>query len=316
MTGSSNYRAAEITVAIATRDRPQALARCLASLRDGRLWPAEVVVADQSAAVDSRAVAAGANSPELPVRWIDGGPDGLAGGQNAAFRDATMPVVAVLDDDCIADVGWIEAIERAFAADPALALVGGRVLPLPAAGDREFAVASRTSPTRRELKSAAAPWNVGSGNNFALRREWFDRVGGGDERLGPGTAGEGALDIDLFYRVLRAGGPALYDPSAIVHHERATRAGRLARRRPYGHGMGAACAIRLREGDLYAALLLGAWVALRLRVLASSLLSRRWEALHEEALVLAGTGAGIVHGLRQPARQSDGLRAARRRDAR
>jgi hypothetical protein len=80
--------------------------------------------------------------------------------------------------------------------------------------------------------------------------------------------------------------------------------------------MGAACAIRLREGDLYAARLLGAWLALRLRVLASNLLSRRWEALHEEVLVLAGTGAGIVHGLRHPARPSDGLGVGRRGDAR
>ncbi|MBA3263096.1 MAG: glycosyltransferase [Thermoleophilaceae bacterium] len=309
-------RRAEISVAIATRDRPQALTRCLESLLGSRVSPAEVVVADQSSAADTRAVAAGADRPELPVRWVDGGSDGLAGGQNAAFRHATMPVVAVLDDDCVADAGWIEALERAFAADPRLALVGGRVLPLAAAGDRVFAVASRTSSTRREFGGRSAPWNVGSGNNFAMRREWFDRIGGCDERLGPGTPGQGALDIDLFYRVLRAGGRALYDPGAVVHHEPATRRGRLERRRPYGYGMGAACGMRLREGDLYALRLLGGWLGLRLRVLVSGLLSGRRAALHEEELVLVGTAAGIVHGLRQPPRSGDGLRERRRRGAR
>lgn len=312
----SETRRAEISVAIATRDRPQALASCLASLREGIVWPAEVVVADQSSAPDTRAVAAGADHPELPVRWVDGGVNGLAGAQNAAFRRATMAVVAVLDDDCVADAGWIEALERALAADPGLALIGGRVLALPAVGDRAFAVASRTSPTRREFTSRSAPWEVGSGNNFALRRIWFERVGGCDERLGPGTPGQGALDIDLFYRVLRAGGRALYDPDVIVHHEPATLRGRLERRRPYGYGMGAACAMRLREGDLYAARLLGGWFALRLRVLASALLSRRSAALREEGLVLAGTGAGFVHGLAQPPRSGDGLRERRRRDGR
>jgi GT2 family glycosyltransferase len=269
------------------------------------------VVADQSSAPDTHAVTIGADRPELPVRWIDGGSRGLAVGQNLAVRHTTMPVVAVLDDDCLPDLGWIEAIERAFAADPALALVGGRVLPLPPVGDRRFAVASRTSPTRRELRSAAAPWNVGSGNNFALRRDWFDRIGGGDERLGPGTAGQGGLDIDLFYRVMRAGGRALYDPGAVVHHEPATRRGRLERRWPYGFGMGTASALRLREGDLYATRLLGGWVALRLRLVGSALLTGRWVALREEALVLAGTGAGIVHGLR---RAPDDLGDRRRRD--
>jgi len=223
-------RRAEISVAIATRDRPEALAASLESVRAGHLLPAEIVVADQSSGPETRAVVAEAERPELPVRWLDGGANGLAGGQNAAFRHAAMPVVAVLDDDCVADPGWIEAIERAFGADPELALVGGRVLALPAVGDRTYAVASRTSPQRREFTTTSAPWNVGSGNNFALRRDWFDRVGGCDERLGPGTAGQGGLDIDLFYRVLRGGGRALYDPGAIVHHQPVTRRDRLERR--------------------------------------------------------------------------------------
>jgi GT2 family glycosyltransferase len=291
-------REARICVAIATRDRPQALARCLESLRANRVQPAEVVVADQSSGPETGSVVAAAGA-----RWVAGGGDGLAGGQNAAFRHATMPLVAVLDDDCVADAGWIEELERAFAADPELALVGGRVLALPAAGERSFAVASRTSTERRAFSRPSAPWHVGSGNNFALRQDWFERVGGCDERLGPGTPGQGALDIDLFYRVLRAGGRALYDPDAIVHHEPATRSGRLQRRRPYGFGMGAACGLRLREGDLYAIRLLGGWLGLRLRVLAAALLARRWDALREEALVLGGTAAGMVHGLRNGRRR-------------
>jgi len=291
-------RQARISVAIATRDRPQALARCLESLRANRVQPAEVVVADQSSGPETRSVVAAAGA-----RWVDGGGNGLAAGQNAAFRRATMPLIAVLDDDCVADRGWIEEVERAFAAEPELALLGGRVLALPAAGARAFAVASRTSTKRREFSLPSAPWQVGSGNNFALRRDWFERVGGGDERLGPGTPGQGALDIDLFYRVLRAGGRALYDPDAIVRHEPATRSGRLERRRPYGFGMGAACGLRLREGDLYAIRLLAGWLGLRLRVLAAALPARRWEALREEGLVLGGTAAGIVHGLRNGRRR-------------
>ena len=91
-----------------------------------------------------------------------------------------------------------------------------------------------------------------------MRRDWFDRIGGSDDRLGPGTPGRGGLDMDLFYRALRAGGAALYEPTAVVRHERATPDGRLARRRPYGFGMGVACAIRLRTRDPYAIRLLAA----------------------------------------------------------
>jgi GT2 family glycosyltransferase len=292
-------RRAEISVGIATRDRPEALARCLASLQACRILPSEIIVADQSAGSAGRLAVERAAGPDLPVRWVDGGSGGLAGAQQVAFGHAETALVAVLDDDCVADPGWVEAIERAFRDDPELALVCGRVVALPGDG---VPVASRTSDVRRRFRGRALPWKVGGGNNFALRREWFDRIGGCDERLGPGTPGRGALDMDLFYRVLRAGGSALYEPAALVGHERATRAARLARRRPYGFGMGAAFAIYLRARDLYAIRLIFAWVALRLRLVAAGLSRRRFAVLREEALVLAGTAAGVVHGMRLEAR--------------
>jgi GT2 family glycosyltransferase len=288
-------RRAEISVAIATRDRPQSLGRCLESLQASRVLPREVVVADQSSGPASRHAVERADDPQLPMRWVDGDAHGLAGAQGTAFRHAAADLVAVLDDDCVADPGWIETIERAFAADPELALVCGRVEPLPGLG---VPVASRSGRARRRFRGRSLPWEVGSGNNFALRREWFDRIGGCDQRLGPGTPGRGGLDMDLFYRVLRAGGAALYEPAAVVGHERATPEARLARRRPYGFGMGAVCAIHLRARDLYAIRLFGGWLALRLRLVAAGLVKRRFGVLHEEALVLAGTAGGLVHGMR------------------
>lgn len=259
------------------------------------MLPAEVVVADQSAGGETREVVRRAEDPGLPVRWVDGGSGGLAGAQQIAVDASQAALVAVLDDDCVADPGWIEAIAGAFEREPELALLCGRVTPLPGEGEP---VASRTSSVRRRFEGRSLPWNLGSGNNFALRRVWFHRVGGVDRRLGPGTPGRGALDMDLFYRVLKAGGPALYEPAALVEHERASAAGRLARRRPYGFGMGVLCAVHARDRDAYALLMLAAWLALRLRLVAAGLLARRPAVVREEALVLAGTAAGIVHGMR------------------
>ena len=160
---------ARISVAIATRDRPQTLARCLESLRTGRVLPSEVVVADQSARPDTRAVVEAADRPYLPVHWVAGGADGLAGGQNAAFARAGQPVVAVLDDDCVADPGWIETLEHAFAAHSDMALVGGgscrwahpATAPLP----------SRRARARRDRSSAGrrrpGTWAAATTSRFA-----------------------------------------------------------------------------------------------------------------------------------------------------
>ncbi len=171
------------------------------------------------------------------------------------------------------------------------------MLPLEAEGARRFPVSSRLSEDRREFSGKAVPWDVGSGNNFALRRSWFERIGGCDERLGPGAPLRGGLDMDLFYRMLRAGGRARYEPAALVLHERTTREGRIARRSAYGYGMAAAIALWLRQGDRFAWRILLSWLLLRSSLLARALGRARWTAAREEALVLQGTTLGFIRGL-------------------
>jgi GT2 family glycosyltransferase len=281
-----------VAVAISTRDRPDALARCLESLARGRQQPAEIVIADQSEGLATEAL-------DAPAHRIRARPGGLAAAQNDAVRATSASIVAVLDDDCVADPGWIEAIARAFAA-PQLGFLSGPVKPLGEAEPGTHAVATRTSMERRALDGRTLPWDAGSGNNFAFRRDWFDRIGGADERLGPGAPGKGGLDMDLFRRLLRAGAPGLYEPDAVVFHERVSTEGRLARRVPYGYGMGACCVLWLREGDRQALPVLGRWIAMRSNRLARSLVRGRWLAVREEALVLGGTARGIGFGIRAP----------------
>jgi glycosyltransferase involved in cell wall biosynthesis len=281
------------SVLIATRNRPDALRRCLDALAAGACPPAEIVVVDQSDDERTRAVADGYDGPGRMVYARQRG-SGLGRAQNLGFARASGEVIAVTDDDCVADSGWLERIEAELARRPEVAAVCGRVLPLPVAGAQTEPVASRTSAEPRRFAGRCLPWLLGSGNNFAVRRSWFVRIGGCDERLGPGTAGRGAVDMDLFYRLLRAGAVVRYEPACLVHHERATPAGRRARRFPYGYGMGACCAFALLDGDVFALRMLGRWLALRLRALRGA----DSTGAREELLVLAGTLSGLAHPLR------------------
>jgi len=285
-----------IAVAISTRDRADALRRCLESVAAGRLRPDEVVVADQSDGPETSRVAEEAKAGGLAIRYVRARPGGLGAAQNDAVAASNSAIVAVLDDDCIADESWLDQIAGAFQADPELALVAGRVLPLGPPKPGTYPVSSRVSTEPREFSGKSVPWHVGSGNNFAVRREAFDRIGGCDERLGPGAPLQGGLDMDLFYRLLRAGGRARYEPGILVLHERATREGRLARRPAYGFGMAAAIAIWLRGGDRYAWTVLGAWLRMRSTLLLRALAKGQGQTVHEEALVLRGTMQGLVRG--------------------
>jgi GT2 family glycosyltransferase len=288
---------APVTVAITTLDRPDALDRCLRSLADGSVLPAEVVVVDQSPGQTAKPVVARAG--RLPAcRYVHDRGEGLGRGQNLAVRASTQAAVAVLDDDCVAGERWLETAARLLDRD-GLDLVGGRVLPLPDSRPGAVPVSSRTSERRVEFRGRTAPWALGSGNNFAFRRQWFERIGGCDERLGPGSPGRGGVDMDLFYRLLRAGARGRYEPDLLVYHEQKPPEDRLARRGPYGFGMAAACALWLREGrDRYAVRVFGQWLMLRARQLARAILRARWRSAYEEFLILGGTAQGAVYGLR------------------
>ncbi|HEX7120000.1 MAG TPA: glycosyltransferase [Longimicrobiales bacterium] len=290
--------AESIAVAVPTRDRPEPLARCVDTLLAGDVGPGEVLVVDQSRddatlrAIEARRCAG------APIRYLRIPPRGLSAARNAAAAATERPILAFTDDDCVPARGWVATLDRVFAESTELAAVTGPVLPLGPARPGLHAVSGRTSAVRAEYRVRALPWRVGTGGNTAVRRAWLERLGGFDERLGAGTPGGAGEDMDLLYRLLRAGGTIRYEPDARVFHERQSTARRLASRPRYGHGMGAFCALRLRRRDPYALAILARWCLDRGRILAGACLLARWRRAREEALMLRGAGAGLIYGLR------------------
>lgn len=289
---------AQITIAISTLNRPEALASCLDSILSGERLPAEIVIVDQSRDDRTKMVVENQNSPDVELKYFHHTGRGLGAAQNIAIAHACCPVVAVTDDDCHPAPDWVARIEQAFASPSQLDGLTGRVLPLGPDEPGSYAVSSRTSTVRVDFDRDAMPWDVGSGNNFAVKREWLNRIGGNDERLGPGSPGQGAVDMDLFHRLLQAGARIRYEPDVVVYHDRTSKAGRISRRIPYGYGMGACCRMWLKEKDPQALRVLGRWSRLRMSRLWQGIRKRHWMLVHEEVLVLAGTIGGFVNGLR------------------
>lgn len=302
---TSTKETPDVAVAISTKDRPDALARCLAAISRGTVRPREIVVIDQSGDDRTERLIRTQIDAGMPIRYERSAPLGLGASQNAAFARASAEVVAVTDDDCIVDERWLEVIAGTMDAEPALDAIAGRVLALPAEGDRSWPVSLRTSEVRAEFQGYSPPWLVGSGNNFAMRRDAFFRIGGCDERLGPGTPAKGGVDMDLFYRLMRAGGRVRYEPGAVVHHERQRYAERLARRPMYGRGMGACVALRMRDRDAMSARLLADWIVLRLRMLARAALRADVRGVREELVMLRSTMGGLAHGLTTTAQRAE-----------
>ena len=176
--------------------------------------------------------------------------------------------------------------------------VTGRVLPLGPEQPGLYAVSSRTSSSPADFAGLALPWLVGTGGNFAARRDWLLRVGGFDERLGAGSPGGSGEDMDLLYRLLKAGARIRYEPQAVVFHERQPRERRLASRSAYGRGIGACCGLWLRGRDPHALAVLAGWLRMRGGMAAGAVWRRQWGGVREELLVLGGTARGLFYGLR------------------
>lgn len=238
MTSLDAKPTAGIALAVVTRDRATMFARCIApGLEHAAGQGVEVIVVDQSAdEATARRVAA-----MTGVRYMRSGP-GLSCGRNVAVARSTAPLVAFTDDDVVLPDEWPSTVESLFAAHPAAGAVCGRAR-LPD-GER-FDGAS--AGIYRWPRSA---FRLGSGFNFAFRREALVAAGPFDECLGAGARFRSAEDTDMLYRVLRQGWEVVCsDAIDVIHDDWRPRRSMPRLLFGYGVGTGAQSAKHHAAGD-------------------------------------------------------------------
>jgi GT2 family glycosyltransferase len=286
----------KVTVGVATCGRPDGLARCLGALASQSVLPDEVIVVDQAPSEKARAAVTSGALPR--ARYLEQPRLGLSASRNLALASAQEPVLAVTDDDCVPDRGWLAALASALERPPRPQAVTGPILPLGEGAPGTFAISLRDSDLPVDHSGQVIPWSVGSGGNFAASVSVLRDCGGWDERLGTGSGGQAAEDADLFYRLMLAGAVVRYEPAAVVRHEWQTRARRLATRSSYGHGVGAMCGLWLARRDPFALRMLAAYSRLHVRPLLGGLRRRDRARAEEHARALASLLPGLTYGLR------------------
>ncbi|MEH1827687.1 MAG: glycosyltransferase [Nostoc sp.] len=219
-----------LTVAICTKDRPENLARCLQSLLNLQpsIWEWEILVID-NAPSDERTKKLVASFPK--VRYVREAKPGLDFARNCALHSATGELLAYLDDDVIVDRKWLEGLMEAWAENPDAGAFTGLVLPYELATDAQILFEQRGGFRRGFEKiryGQILPGNplhpcgagiFGAGCNMSLRRNILLKIGGFDEALDTGATLPGGGDLDIFYRVIRAGYPLVYEPKYLVFHQ-------------------------------------------------------------------------------------------------
>lgn len=208
-------------MAIPTLTAGGALAECLRSLEGQTIRAFEVVVVDNSGA--HRVTAA------RPARVIYNERNaGFGAAVNQVFHETSAPYLATLNDDAVADPGWLEALVGAAEANPRAGMFASRVM-LAGTGLLDSAgmlLAADGSSKQRGYGQPPEPFRhrreafFPSGSAALYRRAMLDEIGLFDE-----TFFLYCEDTDLGLRARWAGWECLYVPGAAVEHRYSHTAG-------------------------------------------------------------------------------------------
>jgi len=196
--------------------------------------------------VDNGSVDGSADALEaagLPARVVRApGNVGYAAAANLGTASTTAPVVAVMNPDTVVRPGTAAAVLAAFGHAPDVAAVGprirntdGTVYPsarmfpstLDAVGHGLLFLVWRRNPFTRRYRQLDADFDAArevdwvSGAAVWLRREAVDAIGGWDEGYFMYVE-----DVDLCWRLRRAGWKVWFEPAGEVEHVQGTATGR------------------------------------------------------------------------------------------
>jgi GT2 family glycosyltransferase len=195
------------TVVVPAFNAEGTIEACVRSLVELR-YPAEaleLVVVDNGSSDGTRAVLERFADRIAIVEEPRRGP---AAARNAGIRRARGEVVAFTDADCTVAPDWLDELVEPL-DDPEVGIVGGAILAREGAN-----AAERYGETIHDHRSALLVWRppYAITMNWASRRAVLDEVGLFDEAF------RRCEDIDLSYRIGRAGYSLVYQPSAVVRH--------------------------------------------------------------------------------------------------
>ncbi len=193
---------------------------CLRAVEGQQGVSAEIILVD-NASTDGTAEFVGAEFPKVRiVRLAEN--RGFAGGNNAGAREARGEYVAFINNDTVADSGWLRALRAGIELTSGCALTTSRIVfmhdpcVIDSAGDGLFrwgGAFKRHHGEPAELASSAAEVFGVCGGACLMPKAVFDELGGFDDDFFASHE-----DVDLSYRARLRGYRCRYIPDASVRH--------------------------------------------------------------------------------------------------
>lgn len=221
-----------LSVIIPTRNRALFLEDALESILKQTLSldDFEILVVDNGSTDQTAEVVREFNVKNNQIRYFYVSEPGLHVGRHVGDREAKGEILVFVDDDIIATPGWLRAIQETF-KDPAVALVGGKILPKWGGDVPQWIDLFKNhtdygwtigylslldfGDSRKEI-----PATYVYGCNFSIRKSVLFECGGFHPDSMPQELiryrGDGETALSL--AVMQKGYKAIYEPKATVYH--------------------------------------------------------------------------------------------------
>jgi glycosyltransferase involved in cell wall biosynthesis len=167
---------------------------------------------------------------------LDEATRGPGAARNAGLRRAGGDVVAFTDADCQVDPDWLTAVVAPLQAAE-VGIAGGTIRALTPANDVER-FGEVIHDHRQAIEVFEPPYAITM--NWASRRVVLQELGGFDERF------RRCEDVDLAYRMTKAGYTLAFAPTAVVYHHNEDRLAGLFRK-GFAHGFHGVLALKRHE---------------------------------------------------------------------
>ena len=214
---SPDYKmTAKISIGVITKDRPETLKRCLFSLLKQTVKPAEIIVVDGSRGRETKEVVS-KFSKRLNIQYVLQKKTGISNARNLVLLNSKQKIVGFVDDDCEAEVGWVEEMVEAHRRSPEADVVQGSCEVKPYSGlvsriyqeDYNNWILNNLQSKYRLVRADIENSSIKVGN---LRRKKI--------RFNEEKKFYYSDDVDLSYQITFGGGLIAYAPKAVLNVSR------------------------------------------------------------------------------------------------
>ena len=208
------------SIVLCTRNRAAILPSALDSiLESSRIEPridVEIIVVDNGSTDGTQDVLSEWNKVSGTKAEVLFEPRaGVSRAKNTGISSSSGDVLVFMDDDCHLSANYMRDLLAHYSGNSGLIVRGGRV-ELGESADLPFTIKVENEVS--QLGGELHPGGFVHGCNLTLTRGVIDRIGGFDERFGPGAPFKAAEDTEFVYRAYRAGIPVEYVPDMINYH--------------------------------------------------------------------------------------------------